>query len=82
MRGVVALRELEGKVEFRSEELTAVVVAVKQVEELVNNGMSDENENGDSERERWRHQPKKNGVSVRILLTEKERSRQYSSTLF
>jgi hypothetical protein len=36
-------------VEFRSEKLTAVV-AVKQEEELVKSGMSDEN--GDSERER------------------------------
>jgi hypothetical protein len=51
MRGVVGLRELEGNVEFRSEELTAVV-AVKQEEELVKSGMSDEN--GDSERERER----------------------------
>jgi hypothetical protein len=76
MRGVVGLRELEGNVEFRSEELTAVV-AVKQEEELVKSGMSDEN--GDSERER--ETPKKNGVSFRTSLTEKERSRQYSSTL-
>jgi hypothetical protein len=78
MRGVVGLRELEGNVEFRSEELTAVV-AVKQEEELVKSGMSDEN--GDSERERERETPKKNGVSFRTSLTEKERSRQYSSTL-
>jgi hypothetical protein len=48
MRGVVGLRELEGNVEFRSEELTAVVV-VKHEEELVKSGMSDEN--GDSERD-------------------------------
>jgi hypothetical protein len=60
-------------VEFRSEKLTAVV-AVKQEEELVKSGMSDEN--GDSERE-----TPKNGVSVRTSLTEKERSRQYSSTI-
>jgi hypothetical protein len=63
MRGVVGLRELEGNVEFRSEELTAVVV-VKHEEELVKSGMSDEN--GDSERER--ETPKKNGVSVRTSL--------------
>jgi hypothetical protein len=47
-------------VEFRSEKLTAVV-AVKQEEELVKSGMSDEN--GDSERE-----TPKNGVSVRTSL--------------
>lgn len=64
MRGVVvALCELERNVEFRCDELTAV----KQVEELVNNGMSEGNAVG---------------ISVRISLTKKERSRQYiASTL-
>lgn len=51
MRGVVALRELEENVEFRSNELTAVVavVAVKQVEELVNSGILSVMENGDTD---------------------------------
>lgn len=47
MRGVIALRELEENVEFRSDELTAVA-AVKQVEELVNSGIVSVMENGDT----------------------------------